>query len=215
MATPTAAARLRKTFVSHPSDTSSSESLVDLDEEQQERMIASLAAADAQKTKNYKLAFVSLPVLSTILYIPRLLRPSSGTELLLAVMAMTSLASSAWILWVVPLPGEEEKESEVRVPGLGAIKRDGRVVGPVRKYIGYLNLVLCGVLALAGERVMEGKERPDELVWWMLPGGEFLKPSFIGVLKTFNLRLADIHCSCVRHCILRPHPVTTHQYERA
>jgi hypothetical protein len=83
------------------------------------------------------------------------------------------LTSSAWILWVVPLPGEEEG-SEVRVPGLGAIKRDGRVEGPVRKYIGYLNLALCGMLALTGERVLEGKEKPDELVWWMLPGGELL-----------------------------------------
>src|SRR5262245_35353040 len=117
MATPTPAARLRKTFAYPPSDTSSNASL-DLDEEQQEHVITSLAAADAEKTKNYKLAFVSLPVLSAILYIPRLLRPFSATELLLAVLALTSLASSAWILLVVPLPGEEEG-GEVRVPGLG------------------------------------------------------------------------------------------------
>ena len=171
MATSTPTARLRKTFASPPSDTSSNASL-DLDEEQQEHVIASLAAADAQKTKNYKLAFVTLPVLSIILYIPRLLRPSSGTELLLVVMALTSLASSAWILLAVPLPGEESG-GEVRVPGLGAIKRDGRLEGPVRKYIGYLNFALCGMLALVGERMLKGKEKPDELVWWMLPGGEF------------------------------------------
>src|SRR6516165_161754 len=113
MATPTPAARLRKTFASPPSDTSSNASL-DLDEEQQEHVIASLTAADAQKTENYKLAFVSLPVLSTILYLPRLLRPSSSTELLLAIMALTSLACSAWILLVVPLPGDVEKGREVR-----------------------------------------------------------------------------------------------------
>lgn len=171
MATPTPSARLRKSFASPPSDTSSNASL-DLDEEQQEKLIASLATADAQKTKNYKLAFATLPVLSIILYIPRLLRPSSGTELLLAIMALTSLASSAWILLVVPLPGEEDG-GEVRVPGLGAIKRDGIIEGPLRKYIGYLNFALCGILALTGERALEGNEKPDELIWWMLPGGEF------------------------------------------
>ena len=107
-----------------------------------------------------------------ILYIPGLLLPSSQTELLLAVMALTSLASSAWILWVVPLPGEKEG-GEVKVPGLGTFKRNGSVEGPVRKYIGYLNLALCGILALTGERLLEGKESPSELIWWMLPGGGF------------------------------------------
>lgn len=161
-----ASARLRKAF-KYPSEDNSSDAGSDLDEQEQETLIQNLAAADAQKTQNYKTAFISLPLLSIILYVPKLLLPSNNNELLLAVLSITSFLCSAYILWFIPLPGEERGPKTVSIPGMGTV--DHGPPGPVQQYIGYLNLGLCAMLALTGERG-EHRGKPDELIWWMLPG---------------------------------------------
>jgi hypothetical protein len=162
-------ARLRKAF-KYPSENDSSDPGSDLDEQEQEALIQNLAKADAQKTQNYKTAFISLPLLSIILYIPKFLLPSSNDELLLAVLAITSFLSTAYILWFIPLPGEKQGPKTVSIPGIGVV--DAGAPGPVQQYLGYLNLGLCTILALMGERG-EHRDKPDELVWWMLPASMF------------------------------------------
>lgn len=167
---PDTTARLRKPF-KYPSEDDSEDAGSDLDEQEQEALIQNLIKADTQKTRNYKTAFISLPLLSITLYIPKLLLPSNSNELLLGVLAVTSFLCTAYILWFIPLPGEKQDARMVTIPGVGMITASAP--GPIRQYIGYLNAGLCAVLALTGEN----GEKSDELIWFMLPGSTSSNPN--------------------------------------
>jgi len=168
MATQDASARLRKTF-KYPSENDAADIGEDLDEQEQETLIQNLAKADAQRTQNYKTAFVSLPLLSILLYIHRVALPVDSNELLLGLLAISSFLLSAYILWFIPLPGEKRSPTILEIPGLGAV--DLQAPGPLMPYIFYLNIGLAGILALKGDSGEEGK-LSEERIWWTLPGSK-------------------------------------------
>ncbi|KKY27420.1 hypothetical protein UCDDS831_g00822 [Diplodia seriata] len=93
-----ATTRLRKAF-RYPDD-SEEEPAEGIDEEEQEKLIAQLQTEDVARTDFYKKAFLALPALSLALYLRPLLRPSSFAEFLTAVLAITSLAASAYTLCI-------------------------------------------------------------------------------------------------------------------
>lgn len=99
----TTTARLRRTFA-YPTDdstTSADNSPEALDEEEQEALIATLADQNETRNAQFRRLLFALPALSSIPYLVSLAsggyyRPQS------ALLALTSLASTAWLLYYLP-----------------------------------------------------------------------------------------------------------------
>ncbi|KAI0882401.1 uncharacterized protein GGS22DRAFT_169289 [Annulohypoxylon maeteangense] len=175
--------RLRRTFA-YPSD-SDSDTLPDilpetLDEQEQETLIAALTQQNELRNAQFRILLLCLPAVSTLPYLIALVSPSStsdrngGTDRSTALLSLTSLACTAWTLWV-RRPGvtgigvldgwvgggKEGKDS-------GRRKRDDDDYGsrgdianspfwaeehrdsPLARYLPYLNVGLCAVLVLTG-----------------------------------------------------------------
>ncbi|KAI0596035.1 hypothetical protein F4775DRAFT_566201 [Biscogniauxia sp. FL1348] len=104
--------RLRRPFA-YPTDSPSSlhDSASDsdgppLDEQEQEDLIRSLSHQNATRNAQFRLALLSVPLLSTTPYLLALTRspsPSSPSPWISA-LALSSLCSTAWTLWALP-PG--------------------------------------------------------------------------------------------------------------
>ncbi|KIW05165.1 uncharacterized protein PV09_03716 [Verruconis gallopava] len=136
-----ATTRLRRTFAYPDSDSNSDQDV--LDEHEQEELIRRIVDADAQKTENYKKSFLVLPLLSIVPYLPSLTRSTLLTHLL----AITSLLSSAYALWI--LPSKADASRSTKLP-LG--RHAGVEDGPLKKYIDNLNAGTCVLLALQALR---------------------------------------------------------------
>ncbi|KAF8863497.1 hypothetical protein BDZ45DRAFT_763436 [Acephala macrosclerotiorum] len=153
-------ARLRKTF-HYPTDNDEEDDLPEaLDEEEQEQLIHTLHQQNIQTNNTYRLALLSLPLLSLIPYLPSLLVARTA---FLALLSVTSLLSTAFLLYVLP-PGEigiaflDHLNAPLPLKkGKGVAGRLDLLVGgddgPVRKYLPYLNLGLCVVLVPLGALV--------------------------------------------------------------
>ncbi|KAK2607429.1 hypothetical protein N8I77_006101 [Diaporthe amygdali] len=91
--------RLRRTF-HYPTDESSTGTTPEvLDEEEQEKLIQDLAEQNATHNQQYQIILLALPILSCIPYLLALFRPSTT---LIAVLGLTSLASTAFLLFSLP-----------------------------------------------------------------------------------------------------------------
>ncbi|KAL1633714.1 hypothetical protein SLS58_010978 [Diplodia intermedia] len=184
-----ATTRLRKAF-RYPDD-SEEEPAEGIDEEEQEKLIAQLQTEDVARTDFYKKAFLALPALSLTLYLRPLLAPSSFAEFLTAVLAITSLAASAYTLYFIPL-GNPPSSSSSFLPGraakvgagssaagrgyeqvLRALGTGGGVDdGPVEKFLPLLNLALCAVVWVKSRTAPR-----EEVAGWEggLPARELLR----------------------------------------
>jgi hypothetical protein len=95
----TTTARLRRTFA-YPTDESTASNTPEaLDEEEQESLIATLAAQNEARNAQFRYLLFALPTLSSMPYILSLVtlrHPQS------ALLALTSLASTAWLLYYLP-----------------------------------------------------------------------------------------------------------------
>ncbi|KAI1497397.1 hypothetical protein F5X99DRAFT_24424 [Biscogniauxia marginata] len=130
----TTTARLRRTFAypsdsSTPSSPADADANVNvdattvLDEQEQEDLIRALARQNESRNAQFRLFLLSVPLLSTIPYLLVLLHPLrrgsdnqssppspspspsiSAADLCVAVLGLSSLASTAWMLWALP-PG--------------------------------------------------------------------------------------------------------------
>ncbi|CAN8103412.1 unnamed protein product [Discula destructiva] len=111
-------ARLRRTF-HYPTDDSSSSNGGGtpevLDEEEQEDLIKALAEQNASTNQQYQILLLALPILSSIPYILALFRPST---LLVALLGLTSLSSTVFLLFSLPI-------TETGIPFLDAWARSG------------------------------------------------------------------------------------------
>lgn len=133
-----ASSRLRKTFEYPDSDDSDE----DVDEEHQELLIAQLQADDARKSELYRNLFLSIPFSAVIFYFITLLSARNARQRLISLLAISSLASTAYILYYQPLEKEDKK-------GKRALYAVEAGKGPVERYLGALNAALAGVLLLA------------------------------------------------------------------
>ncbi|KAK7948945.1 uncharacterized protein PG986_009831 [Apiospora aurea] len=163
-----AAARLRRTF-SYPADedTLSPDELLAqeaLDEQEQEELIESLAAQNSARNSQFRLFLLALPILSTVPYLISLVQPGK-LNTIVAMLALTSLGSTAWMLhalppgetgvpaldrWVKGISGQNGNPKRGRDSSasamLGAIQRKS----PLEVFMPYLNAGLCCVLITTG-----------------------------------------------------------------
>ncbi|KAN0112984.1 hypothetical protein V8E51_005935 [Hyaloscypha variabilis] len=169
-------ARLRKTF-HYPTDNDSEDSLPEaLDEEEQENLIRTLEQENTRRNKQFATVLLALPLLSILPYIPALF---NGRTTLLSILSITSLLSTAYLLYVLP-PGQtaisyldalNSPPSKDKLARRQFSQNLGLDEGPIKQYLPYLNLGLGGVLVLLGMVV----SRKIEL-WWgfgWLPAGVY------------------------------------------
>ncbi|KUI58743.1 hypothetical protein VP1G_06023 [Cytospora mali] len=91
--------RLRRTF-HYPTDDSSNAATPDvLDEEEQEDLIQALAEQNETHNQQYQTFLLALPIVSSIPYLLALFRPPT---LLVALLGLTSLASTGFLLLSLP-----------------------------------------------------------------------------------------------------------------
>ncbi|CAH0059345.1 unnamed protein product [Clonostachys solani] len=152
------AARLRRTFQypdDNQNDSEGSEPEA-MDEEEQEALITRLAAENASRNATFTRVLFYTSLAAAVCYLPSLLLPFyAGVTKLFSILAVTSLASTAFILHRLPptatgialLDGGSSKPSKRQdLPlSMGAVQRS-----PLETYLPYLNLGLITALVLMG-----------------------------------------------------------------
>ncbi|KAA8564971.1 hypothetical protein MFRU_008g01820 [Monilinia fructicola] len=144
--------RLRKTF-HYPTENDSDDSLPEaLDEEEQENLIQHLTTLHTKYNTLYTRILLCLPLISTI---PYFLTLFSATTSLLSILSITSLLSTAFLVYT--LPPEKTAISildNLNQPTKGSAPSKTRVTGvdngPLETYLPTLNLVLSSVLGILG-----------------------------------------------------------------
>ncbi|KAG9654368.1 hypothetical protein KCU95_g11083, partial [Aureobasidium melanogenum] len=161
------AARLRKTFHYPTEDADSDNSdCQELDEQEQETLIEHLARRDLDNTFFYRRAFTALPAAAALIYLPVLFSADASRHVLLALLSLTALGATVYILLCVP-----SAPVAVDSSSLSAAMIDGR--GPLDIALPWLNAVLTAVLALSGVLAWK-RDLADEAWRAFLPGAIFL-----------------------------------------
>jgi hypothetical protein len=162
----TMAARLRKTFHYPTEDAPSSDSdREELDQQEQETIIEDLAKRDLDNTIFYRRAFVALPAAAALIYLPVLFSAQAFRHVLLALLSLTSLGGTGYILlYVHSAPVAVDSSS------LSASMIDSR--GPLDIALPWLNAALTAVLALSGILAWK-RDLFDEAWRGFLPAGGF------------------------------------------
>lgn len=141
-------------------------------------MIRTLEQENTARNKQFATALLALPLLSIVPYIPTLF---NSRTTLLSLLSITSLLSTAYLLYIL-LPGQTAISflDSLNTPSSAKEQGSRRQIsqnlgldeGPIRQYLPYLNLGLCGVLVLLG---MVASRKAEEL-WWgfgWLPAGVY------------------------------------------
>lgn len=127
-----------------------------LDEQEQEALIAGLAQQNAARNQQFRLFLLAVPALSAVPYLLGLGRPGR-LDGLVALLALTSLASTAWMLYALP-PGVTGVVALDRWSGAGSQRQQQQQQprplplsrSPLETYLPYLNAGLCLVLMVTG-----------------------------------------------------------------
>jgi ABC-type dipeptide/oligopeptide/nickel transport system permease component len=139
-------------------------------------LIRTLEQENTRRNKQFATVLLALPLLSILPYIPDLF---NGRTTLLSILSITSLLSTAYLLYVLP-PGQtaisyldalNSPPSKDKLARRQLSQNLGLDKGPIKQYLPYLNLGLGGVLVLLGMVV----SRKIEL-WWgfgWLPAGVY------------------------------------------
>ncbi|KFH44666.1 hypothetical protein ACRE_045430 [Hapsidospora chrysogenum ATCC 11550] len=143
-------ARLRRTFryaADHDSDSDSQPEA--MDEQEQEDLINRLVAENTSGNATFARFLLALPIAATLPYVLALARPATR---LLALLSITSLLSTAFLLHRLP-------HTETGIEPLDSLRGGSRKqklvldvggVSPLEKYLPYLNLALVVLLVLMG-----------------------------------------------------------------
>lgn len=136
-----ASTRLRKAF-HYPSESDSNSDDNELDEEHQERLITTFQTQDAEKNELYRKAFVSIPIFAALFFLYGIFSASTARQRLIALLSLSSLVCTAYILFFMPIEAQEKK-------GKKPIYKIEAERTPVEKYLVYLDAALAGLLLLA------------------------------------------------------------------
>jgi len=147
-----ASTRLRKTF-HYPADEDIDD---DLDEEHQEQLITQLQTEDAAKSTTYRLAFLSIPLSGALYFVYAFAIASTPRERMLALMSLSSLACTAYILHFMPIENPDRK-------GKNAVYMVEAAKSPVEKNLPMLNVILAGLLLVAA--VVSWRRRRGQDAW--------------------------------------------------
>ena len=154
-----ATARARRTF-QYAADEASDSERSDLDEQEQEELIIALRTRDESNSLFYQRAFLALPLVSILVYIPPIFMSLSGRVILLGLLSISSLASTAYILHFIPPKRSRDVDLKGKRPMYKVRGDDG---GPIEQYLVILNLVLSGMVALAA--IVAWKKGLAEEAW--------------------------------------------------
>ncbi|KAG5948738.1 hypothetical protein E4U53_006169 [Claviceps sorghi] len=161
MQAPSSRARLRRTF-RYPDDSSVPENL---DEQEQQSLIAELSAQNALQNHHFSRILLALPLATTIPYLPLLFRPPH--DAIIACLSLTSLLSTAYLLYTLPpettgIQPLDAWTTRGHGPAAGdaarLMRRQARRLqrglgcdrSPLEMYLPYLNGALVVLLALMG-----------------------------------------------------------------
>jgi len=164
-----ASPRLRKTF-QYPSDADSEDEPTDLDEQEQEELITSLHTRDESSNLFYQRAFLSLPLLSTLVYLPALVFALPARQVLLAFLSISSLLCTAYILHFIPPRAASNPDSKGKRP---LFRTQAHPDGPIEEYLPWLNAALSSIMALAAVLAWR-KGLLDEALRNALPAAVFV-----------------------------------------
>ncbi|TPX07850.1 uncharacterized protein E0L32_010425 [Thyridium curvatum] len=153
-------ARLRKAF-RYPDDSSSTNSPEAMDEE----------AQNESHNASFRQLLLALPALASLPYLVAVFQRASHPLLLLTLLALTSLASTGYLLYSLPPPatglplldalasGQQQSQQAFSLRQQQQQRRRRRssfsvapdpARGPLETWLPYMNLGLCAVLALLG-----------------------------------------------------------------
>lgn len=139
-----ATSRLRKTF-QYPDEAEDEDALDDLDEEAQEELISTLRTRDETTSLFYRRAFLALPLLAIIAYIPTSI--ASSRVVLFDLLSITSLLSTAYILHFIPPKQKQPPDPKGKRP---LYLMRGQDDGPINQYLPWLDGALGAFIALLG-----------------------------------------------------------------
>jgi hypothetical protein len=138
---------------------------------EQDRFIERIAADNAARDAQFRRLLLAFPLLTTIAYIPSLLRPSTS---LFALLALTSLLSTAYLLHVQPpgYTGIPPLDAWVRRGDVGQAAADAAQLlqytsltssSPLETHLPYLNIALIILVGLMG--LVAGHEATAAFGW--------------------------------------------------
>ncbi|KIW44144.1 uncharacterized protein PV06_05177 [Exophiala oligosperma] len=185
------ATRLRKAF-KYPSDDDGTDvSHDEMDEQEQETLLTKLRASESSTNAQYRLIFTALPLVVTLPFIWYLFIATSRIMALLCLLSVTSLGSSAYMMSFMPVssaptsPSTGSKSTSGRPPppsvvfgtGMSTASGSGKNFlsffatsaedGPVKQYLPYMNVAICGILLLAAVGYRARADVPEGL-WLFL-----------------------------------------------
>ncbi|KAI9678168.1 MAG: hypothetical protein M1817_006113 [Caeruleum heppii] len=156
-----AKSRLRKAFryPNEETDDDDDELTEALDEEEQENLIARLRMQNEAHDGLYMNLFLALPLLLIVPFALRL--PGSP---LLAMLSITSLLSTAYIMRFIPIGAGDVKGKKPMRSNLDVWTAQG---GPVEIYLPWLNGAVCALLLLGS--LSQKKAGHSEWMMWTVP----------------------------------------------
>ncbi|OAL36952.1 hypothetical protein AYO20_03721 [Fonsecaea nubica] len=177
-------ARLRKTF-KYPSEDDADMSHEEMDEEEQEHLLQNLQASETSTNAIYTVMFTALPLVVTLPFMMYLTMSTSRAMAFLCLLSITSLASSAYIMYMVPTStplGSLSASSrssptatrQRHVHGTG-IPQTGFLLSaadsPINQYLPYLNAFIDVLLFIASMGYRSRSDVPEGLwLFLLLPG---------------------------------------------
>ncbi|KAJ9607007.1 hypothetical protein H2200_009018 [Cladophialophora chaetospira] len=151
--------RLRKAF-KYPTDDDGTGSHEDMDEEEQEQVLESMQASETSSNAIYTLLFTGLPLVVILPFIRYLFLSTSSSMALLCLLSITSLVSSAYMMYMIPLGTPLGSLSKVLRPTPSAQQQRDHAFSrtsflltsdesPINQYLPYLNAFISVLLFLA------------------------------------------------------------------
>ncbi|EXJ58624.1 hypothetical protein A1O7_06051 [Cladophialophora yegresii CBS 114405] len=168
--------RLRKAF-KYPPDDDGDGSQEAMDEEEQEHLLQNLQASETSTNEIYTTVFTCLPLVIVLPFLWYLFRSTSGTMVLLCLLGITSLVSSAYIMYMVPVSttlGSLSNLTRIARRDYSGSRTSFLLTSdqsPINQYLPYLNAFICALLFLASWGYLSRSDVPEGLwLFLLLPG---------------------------------------------
>ncbi|KAI2631698.1 hypothetical protein GGS21DRAFT_522762 [Xylaria nigripes] len=118
-----------------------------LDEQEQEEFIRALVHQNGTHNAQFRLLLFALPALASIPYLIALHQGSAASRT--SVLALSSLAVTAWTLWALPPGATGIKILDTYVAGPGNVWPSSPSSSPLAQYLPILNVVLGPLVFLS------------------------------------------------------------------
>jgi len=172
--------RLRKAF-KYPADENDENSHDEMDEEEQEHLLQNLQESEMSTNAIYTIAFTSLPLVVIVPFLWYLFRSTARSTVLLCLLSITSLASSSYMMYMVPVstplgslsaPSRTTPAGQQRASGISQSSFLITSAGsPINQFLPWLNALIGVLLFLASWAYRSRSDVPEGLwLFLLLPG---------------------------------------------